>query len=51
MEENMNVIFVGGGNASLTLMQYFLNIDYIHIIGIADINESVLKNTGCNPHK
>ncbi len=40
MEENMNVIFVGGGNASLTLMQYFLNIDYIHIIGIADINEN-----------
>ena len=36
----MNVVFVGGGNASLTLMQYFRNIDYIHIAGIADINEN-----------
>lgn len=36
----MRVAFVGGGKASLTLINYFKSIDYIKIVGLSDINEN-----------
>ena len=35
----MNVVIIGGGKASLTLMDYFLSTNEIKVIGIADIKE------------
>lgn len=36
----MNVIIVGGGNASLVLIDYFQHIDYITLKGVVDLNET-----------
>jgi hypothetical protein len=35
----MNLVLIGGGNASATLMKYFSGIEYIKILGIADIDD------------
>ena len=35
----MNIIIIGGGKASLTLIDYFLSADDIRVVGIADIKE------------
>ena len=36
----MKVLMVGGGHASLLLMDYFKHVDYLTIVGIVDPNES-----------
>jgi hypothetical protein len=36
----MNIILVGGGNASLLLLDYFRRIDYIKVKGMVDLNDS-----------
>jgi len=36
---SMNIIIIGGGKASLTLIDYFLSADDIRVVGIADIKE------------
>ena len=35
----MNIVIIGGGKASLTLMDYFLSTEEIKVTGIADIKE------------
>jgi uncharacterized protein YukE len=36
----MNVAIVGGGNASLVLIDYFQSIDYIKLYGVVDVKDS-----------
>ena len=36
----MKVLIVGGGNASLLLIDYFKKVDYLTIAGIVDPNET-----------
>jgi hypothetical protein len=36
----MNVIIVGGGNASLILIDYFQSIDYIKLNGVIDVKDT-----------
>ena len=36
----MNVIIVGGGNASLVLINYFQSIDYIKLNGVIDLKDT-----------
>lgn len=36
----MNIILVGGGNASLLLLDYFRRIDYIKLRGVVDLNDA-----------
>lgn len=35
----MNLVIIGGGKASLILMDYFLSLEGFTIVGIADLNE------------
>jgi uncharacterized protein YukE len=36
----MNVVIVGGGNASLILIDYFQSIDYIKLNGVIDVKDT-----------